>query len=189
MNIASLPGILARGFRRFRSESRGSITVESVIMLPLLFWWYIAAFQYFDAYREKSLNIKAAYTLADLITREELPVNAAFINGMGEVFDYLVRSDETTWIRVTSIQWNDTTRQMIVLWSYATKLNSIYTNANIGAQLYRIPIMSHLDTAIIVETHGSLTPIVEIGITSLDFDQFVVMRPRFVPLVLWGIRP
>ncbi len=43
--------------------------VEGVIASTFLIWWYIASFQFFDAYRQKNVNQKGAYTVADLISR------------------------------------------------------------------------------------------------------------------------
>lgn len=177
--------------RRFRAATAGSMSVEAAIVLPLLIWWYVAAFQFFEAYRERATNVKAAFTLADMITRETLPVDGSYIDGMGKVFAFLTNSDEATWIRVTSVKWKveaDKDGYFEVQWSYATRSHTPHTDSSLDALKSQIPNMSPNDTVVIVETHSSLVPIFEIGISDLDFDQFVVMRPRFVPTVLWGDR-
>jgi hypothetical protein len=57
----------------FRDETRGSIPIEALLAFTFLAWWYVASFQFFDALRQKSINLKAAYTLGDLISRETGP--------------------------------------------------------------------------------------------------------------------
>ena len=42
-------------------DSRGSMPVEGVIASTWLIWWYIASFQFFDAYRQKNINLKAEW--------------------------------------------------------------------------------------------------------------------------------
>ncbi|WP_343079668.1 hypothetical protein [Ostreiculturibacter nitratireducens] len=188
MRTAKLFRSLSFRFRLFRARTEGSMSVEAVLILPLLVWWYVAAFQFFEAFRERTVNEKAAFTITDMITRETLPVDANYIDGMGTVFDYLTNSDEQTWVRVTSVRWNDNDKVHNVEWSYATRSQDTYNNGSIKQVANRIPAMAPNDTVVIVETHSSLAPIFEVGVSYLDFDQFVVMRPRFVPAVLWGDR-
>ncbi len=90
--------------RLFRADTEGSGTVEAVIVLPMLLWWFITSFQFFEAFKERNVNIKAAFTLADTITRQNTDVDMTFINGLDAAFAYLTTSDEQSWIRVTSIK-------------------------------------------------------------------------------------
>ena len=103
-------------FHSFRIGENGSIPIEGVMAFTLLAWWYIASFQFFDAYRQKNINLKAAYTVSDLLSREtgpvatdpnSAPVDQAYINGMNTVFDYLTNSNRATWVRVSSVYWDD----------------------------------------------------------------------------------
>ena len=58
---------LLQRFRVFRDDTRGSMPTEGVMAATFLIWWYIASFQFFDAYRQKNVNLKAAYTIADMV--------------------------------------------------------------------------------------------------------------------------
>lgn len=172
--------------RRYRSHSAGSMAVEAMLVLPLLIWWYIGSFQFFEAFSERNANTKAAYTLADTITRETLPVNAAYIEGLQKLFDYLTTSNEPTWIRVTSISWDSETNTSVADWSYGTRGQTPHTDATLAALDGQIPMMAPTDTAILVKTHASLVPIFDIGLNDLAFGEFVVMRPRFVTRILYN---
>ena len=74
--------ILRQAGKRFCTSERGTAPVEAVIVTPLLFWWYLASYQYFDAFREKNASQKAAYAISDLISRETEEIDTAYIERM-----------------------------------------------------------------------------------------------------------
>src|SRR5690606_29646245 len=127
---------------RFGGDSRGSVPTEGVMAFTFLIWWYISSFQFFDAYRQKNINLKAAYTIADLISRETEMIDAGYIDGLNTVFDYLTYSRKPTWIRVSSVYWDEDTDSYRVWWSYSAGGHSVHTGAPIGAHRNRIPLMA-----------------------------------------------
>ncbi len=167
--------------RLFRADTEGSGTVEAVIVLPMLLWWFITSFQFFEAFKERNVNIKAAFTLADTITRQNTDVDMTFINGLDAAFAYLTTSDEQSWIRVTSIKKDLDTEELEVIWSKATDSKPDMDGAMLTLVKTQIPVMNPGDSVILVETHSSFSPIFNIGLNDMWFDQFVVMRPRFKP--------
>ena len=52
-----------------RAES-GSISVEAVLMFPILLWGYIGMYVFFEGLRENNINLKAAYTIGDLLSAD-----------------------------------------------------------------------------------------------------------------------
>ena len=46
------------------TDTRGSMPVEGIMASTFLIWWYVASFQFFDAYRQKNVNLKVAYDIA-----------------------------------------------------------------------------------------------------------------------------
>lgn len=61
-------------FYRFCREERGSVTVEAVITLPLLIWAIGATYEFFEVHRYQSARDKASYTIADMLSREMMPI-------------------------------------------------------------------------------------------------------------------
>lgn len=165
--------------RFFLEDVRGSMAAEAMIILPLLIWWYVASFQFFDAFREKNVNLKAAYTLADMISRETATLDKNYMEGLNLVFDYLTNSSDPTWIRVSSIEWDDEDKEFAIGWSYATKSKPKHTNSSIQNEAHQIPAMAVGDTAILVETFSNYKPIFNIGLEQQWYDTFIVTRPRF----------
>ncbi len=171
----------------FREDARGSLSMETVLVFPLLMWAYIAMFIYFDAFRVQSTNLKAAYAVSDLLSREAV-VNQDYIDGMNQVFDYLIASSDPTWLRVTFVRWDDNDEEYKVIWSHSTRGKPVHTNATINSAnvVNKIPEMPVGDRAIIVETHMTYQPIFNVGLGQLSLDNFIVTRPRRGPQLQWS---
>ncbi len=169
--------------QRFARDQRGNVTLEFVIICPLLFWTHIALFTFFDAFRHYNANQKAVYTIADLVSRQSM-INDAFITGAREVFDALVRSNGATGLRVTSITYDAENDRYEVLWSeprgtFDTGLN----NADMTDLRDRLPVMYDTATVVVVETRARFRPAFNIGWGESTASHFTFTRPRNVPRV------
>ncbi len=179
----------------FRSEERAAVPVEGVIASTFLIWWYIASFQFFDAYRQKNINLKAAYTLADMLSRETGPtaedptaatVNQSYVNGLNTMFDYLTFSQRPTWVRVSSIYWDEVDDKYRVDWSATSGSgHDAMTTPNLQNYKNRIPVLPTGDTVIIVETFMAYEPIFNVGLDANLFTTFIATRPRFASCLPW----
>lgn len=174
------------GLRRFHRDESAVVAVESIIMLPMLFWGFVAMFTFFDAYRQTSINVKAAYTISDMISRETLALNPAYMTGAHNLLELLTRSSEPTRLRVTIARWNANNRIYVLDWSQ-TKGNVLpMTNTQVRDLANRLPLMVHDERIIIVETWSSYLPPFKVGLEEQDLYNFVFTRPRFAPQVLWS---
>lgn len=170
---------------RFTASETGAVPVEGVIASTFLIWWYIASFQFFDAYRQKNVNQKGAYTVADLISRETDAINADYVEGMNTLFDYLTFSRQPTTIRVSSVFWDNDNNVNKVAWSYGTGATPGMTNAEVLTKANRIPQMAIGDYVIVVETYMAYEPIFNTGLKAQWFSQFITTRPRFTTCIAW----
>ncbi|MFP1645751.1 TadE/TadG family type IV pilus assembly protein [Pontitalea aquivivens] len=184
---------LARPLCRIDRETGGSMPIEAVMGAALLLGWLGVSFQFYDAFRIKGINTKAAYTIADLISREDMPVGPAYIEGLEEVFEFLTVPRGDTWIRVSSIYWDRDAKEYRVTWSHATDGQPVQTHETINLAAHRIPRMPVGDSALVVETRFNFAPLAMIGSktakagsifsqiglpTSIPISNFVVTRPR-----------
>lgn len=178
---------------RFAKEEDGSMVAEGVMAFTLLIWWYMASFTFFDALRQKNINLKAAYTVADMVSRETMAINSTYIKGLNTVFDYLTNSKQATWIRVSSVEWDEPTKTNMVVWSCTTDpTKPKQTDATMATLKSRIPVMPDGDTVIVMETFMAFTPVFKIGngpanYGMLDprwFGTFITTRPRFASKVV-----
>lgn len=185
---------IARILRRFSKEEKGTLTVEAVLILPILVWWWVASLVFFDAYQALNVNQKAAFTVSDMISREmgDEPVDATYMNGMGAVFGYLTAGHGTnSAIRVTEIycdhncDLNNPSRRVYVDWSYATDSRPPLDNDSIENFVDQIPIMTRQDRAIMVETFMDYTAAFNVGLQDGNYQNLVVTRLRFAPKLCW----
>jgi Flp pilus assembly protein TadG len=180
-----LPCSLRACLRRFGRTEDGFITIEAIIVLPLLLWVFLALFVYWDAFRAENTSVKSSYVIADMISREPAAVNTAYINGMHQVFRYMNRTTEDTWIRVSSVQYRQSDNSYRVLWSRTTNATRapVHTTATMAAHRNRLPILVDQDAVIVVETWRRFTPAFRVGLDRRTFDEFTVIRPRLlIPL-------
>lgn len=172
--------------RRFAANENGAMPVEGVLASTFLIWWYVASFQFFDAFRQKNINQKGAYTIADLISRRQYePVDSNYIEGMNTLFDYITFSRQPTTIRVSSVFWDNDEEINKVAWSYGTGDTPGLTTAKLQDSANRIPVMAVGDYVVVVETFMAYEPIFNIGLNAQWFRQFITTRPRFTGCVMW----
>lgn len=187
----------------FLRDERATMSVEIVLMLPLLMLWLAASFVFFDVFRVNMVNEKAAYTIADMVSRQTT-VDRNFIEGTNSIFDFLINRRGETWLRVTSVKYTaedpaiGRPESYDITWSVATRGRQDFDNAsfnelNLGNY---IPIMSDQETVIITETFtGYRPPFNPFGIApfslnddenpaifsdAFTFSTFLVTRPRLV---------
>ncbi len=178
---------LTRLFARFRRDEDGYLVTEAVLMIPFLIWGYLALYTYWDTYRAMTGSQKASYTISDMISREQTPVNTAYINGMKSTMDYMMGGGLQSQLRVTSVAYEADGNQMLVEWSRSTvsALRPPLTTATLQPLRTSIPDMSDGDTIVLVETWVPYQPSLNVGIPDQVFQEFIVTRPRFAPRIVF----
>ena len=177
----SLICTMARRLRRFATNARGSITIEAVIMFPVLFFTMLSMLVIFDAYRQTSMNVKAALTISDMISRETTPINGAYLDGFISLFQELARSDSAPRLRVTVIYYDINSDRFYLDWSHQRGGVPVLTDADIPALTTKVPFVWNNERLIIVETWSDYKPPFNVGIDQQDLYNFVFTRLRFVP--------
>ncbi|WP_319824356.1 hypothetical protein [Thalassovita sp.] len=170
---------------QFRDDTKGTVAIEAVIALPVLFWAFMASFVFFDAYRQNSINIKAAYMVGDMLSRETNSIDDDYLDGMMSLFEYLAGTERQTKLRVTVLQWDEEDDKYYRDWSEARGGVSKLTNTNIESLRSKLPVMSDNERAILVETWSRYEPPFSVGLGNQDMYNFVVTSPRFAPLLRW----
>ena len=183
--------IKMRGFMR---DDQASLSVEAVLVLPLLLWAFIAMFTFFDVYRSRNLAVKGNYAVADLLSRETNPIDMDYLHGIEDIYTYLTQGGDSAWIRVTEVKCrrrcsNPATRQLRKTWSHTTDGVYQLRNADVDGD-YRdvIPMIPRGERVIMVETHMHYDPpfnTIFSGINHRDMDDITMTRPRFGPQLCW----
>ncbi|CUJ90580.1 hypothetical protein RUE5091_01001 [Ruegeria denitrificans] len=172
--------LLTRRPKQFRAREEGSISLEAVLITPMLVWTIMAGYTFFEAYRQSASNIKAAHTIGDLISRETREINSAYIDSMEEMFGLMVANQADLKIRISLVLYDEATNSHSVNWSairggFTEKLS----DADIGQYKDDLPPMSDQNTLILVETSNTFVPLFRVGLANIDLENFIFTRPRF----------
>jgi hypothetical protein len=187
---------LVSQIKRFRDDENATITVEFVIIAPVLLFLLALSFQFFDAFKSYSRAAKATYALADIVSREEEAIDAAFAVKLHGLLDSLlpwIKDDKS--IRLTSIKWDTEEADYEVIWS--CPING--ENVQLDAHYFELKTTSNLtfeekalmptlvpgDSIVFVETHIPYSALFDyIGLGDLVWQNRVAIRPRFASEVL-----
>lgn len=203
---------LRRALAAARRE-RGALSVETVIIMPVLLWVLGAMYVFWDGYRAASVATKATYTVSDLLSRRTDPIDQVFVNGTRTLFASLasggrpvpVPGDDTA-IRVSVvtnkvvdvdgllddvlaaaggiIDADAPSTELTLAWSTASGvLDPLVDVESVRAA---IPDVSPGDQVIVVETEVAWEPLFAgVGLPGRRFRHVAVTRPRFVPRLCW----
>ncbi|MFT6456845.1 TadE/TadG family type IV pilus assembly protein [Pseudophaeobacter arcticus] len=175
---------LIRRLRAFSRNTEGTVTVEFALYVPLLLWLFAAIYTYFDAFRQETVNLKAAYTISDLISRETTTLNETYIDSMYKMSQLLIRSESAITLRISVVRWDEDNNRYYVDWSKVRGESlTAWTDATISAVEDDLPTMPDEERVILVETRNEMSPAFRVGLPELDINNFVFTRPRFAPLV------
>ncbi|MEZ5752931.1 MAG: hypothetical protein R3D60_13520 [Paracoccaceae bacterium] len=105
----------------FRKKSDGSVSVELLLILPLLLWALTATVVFFEGFRARYQTQMAAQTVADIMSRETSMFTANYVEGMNQVFDFLAGANYPTRIRVSSVIWDSANNRNRLQWSYGSR--------------------------------------------------------------------
>ena len=173
-----------KGFAR---DTEGNMSLEAAIWLPLILVVLTSTFALHDAFRHKSLNTKAAFTISDAISRETDPLDDAYIDGMMDLLEYLTRSEGPYSLRVTLVRYDANDGAYEAVWSQARGGFEALEASSANDWASKLPTLLHNERVVVVETETDYQP--PFPVQNLDtsglFYNFVFTRPRFAPQIVW----
>ncbi len=175
--------------RRFQRDDTGAITVETILIVPVVMWAFMATFVFYDAFSSRTASQRAAYTVSDAIGRQQLDVlTPEDIEGYNRVYSFLAGSQPRTNLRVSSIIWHPVDDEYQIVWSHATNNGLPLEQHHLTPEvLDRLPVLPARESVYVVETNLDYVPIVDrLPLMGRILDrqilrEFIVARPRFAP--------
>ena len=168
--------------RRFARDGSGSAPLEAMFILPLLITAVLTTVVLSEMFRSQNTSLRAAYTVADTLSRRVDPVDAAYINGTAQLYRYLAQAQHGTWLRVSSIAFNPAEDRFIVVWSHHASGGDTLTTETLNMGLHeRLPSMPAGETVIMVEAGTQWNSAAQRVLANREFRQVAVTRPRFTP--------
>ncbi|MEM7718737.1 MAG: hypothetical protein AAF222_06000 [Pseudomonadota bacterium] len=176
---------------RFLRNENGSLSVEACFSVPLLAWAIVATFVFFDAFKTLNTTQKATYTIADMVSREEVELDDDYVTALHEVFTYLSgQQGGPSAIRVSTVSMRvdeDTGDEFLQLDNSEGILYDDLTA--IDAIEDRIPDLAPGEQLIVVESVQQWTPAFGVGLATYQFREVALARPRFAPRICWESQP
>jgi len=165
-------------------DERGSISIEFVIVMPLLLFLAISGLGFWDAFQSKSKAAKIAYAVSDIMSRYDV-VDDTDMAYLYSVQDKMLSPDlDRRSLRISSICFENGNYR--VLWSYTASSNDIpgpdaLEDVEIPVEI--LPTMAPQDSIILTETEARWQPHLNVGVGSRTWRSELVSRPRFVKII------
>lgn len=176
---------LASRLARFRKDETGVMAVEAALIAPMLAAAVLSSFAFFDGFRASGINMKAAYTVSDLISRETDFINDDYLDGALGLFNFLAKNEGSADMRVTVVRWDGTNKIYKRDWSKVRGAKPELTNTDVRNLAEKLPVMVHNERMILVETWTEYESFKDI-FPRQTFYHYVFTRPRFAPQVVWS---
>lgn len=176
---------LFKRLRQFRDDTHGGMALEFVVIVPILFWTFGALYVFFDGYRQSTVNLKAAYTIGDVLSRETQAINNDYMDTLYSLHGFLTRAGSPTTLRVTVVRWDEDDDRYYRDWSATRGGIEPLTNDDMLSLKEKLPVMPDAERVILVETTNTYRPLLNVGLDTTSLDNFVFTRPRFAPQLVW----
>lgn len=171
------------------SREDGGVTLETVLILPLLLFAYIGTFVFFHAFRADATNVKTTYAVADILSRETTePVTPAYLDRLFELQGTLSATWHPRTLRVTTLRFDAAEDRYRLVWSQARGGLPGLTEADLSdMRNAHLPTMTDGEVGILVETTRDYTPpLAGSGIRPFRIQDVMIVRPRFAPTLCWS---
>lgn len=151
---------IKRALRRFRKSEQGTVTMETVIMLPFLVGLLVFGYQFFDMFHFKSVREKATYTISDILSRETSVVDATYIDNTKVLFDAITGDNGNNQLRTSVVRYHkyapDNIDEFELRWSEVRGTGELQklTTADVKEAHATFPTMTNGQDLIMVETRS-----------------------------------
>lgn len=154
-------------------------------MFPFIILLLMFVYTNFAAFEAKSRANKAAFSIADYVSRQTDPIDTNFVTGLGDIFKFL-NNEGDIGLRVSAVTWasqGDGSHAYVLDWSSATgSLSAHPASTNLES---RVPLLAPGEQVLVVETSRQWQPLFDVGLGFMDFTDLVTIKPRFATQVVF----
>lgn len=169
--------------RDFWRREDGTVAVEAMLVMPIMFWAFLSMFAIHDAFRAYGIHQKAAYSIGDAISRETVPIDDEYFDGVRDMFEYLAHSKGQTDMRISQIWYDEGEDAYKVDWSEKRGVIQQLTDPDVQNWHHKLPVMPDNERVVLLETWSTYDPPFETGLTNDEIRTYVFTRPRYAPRV------
>jgi len=175
---------ISKSVLAFGKDENDAMTVEFVVMLPLLLFWFIGSIVFYVGFKAKSLAATTVSTVADITSRYKTMGPAEF-NQLVQLQTSLLSRYPDQGLRISNIEYDLQTDKYFVRWSQASG-TGILPLVDKTIPMAIVPAMYDSETVVLVELSFVYIPMVDwVGINPKLMQANVAISPRFEPFVTW----
>ena len=165
----------------FLRDTHGSVSVEAVLITPLLIWGMVSTYVFYDGFRHKTRVHVAANSVVDVLSRQTATITPQFVEDLNNVFDTLATMRGSTSMRITSVAQTAVDDAPIIAWSHGTR--GIPAAQTLTDLTGAVPPILTGEAVVVLETFGTWQPPFPLlGMERMvGLNMQVTTRPRFVP--------
>ncbi len=182
-------GQIRSAIARFRADEQASLSVEAVVVFPLLAWVYLGMFVYFDSFRSQSLTDKAGFAIADMVSREMHYITPNYLETLYQLHGMMTNDRNPTQFRLSILRWDADNNKYVMVWSERKGGAPELSNAELTTPGFRNRLPDGLpdnERLILVEGWTIYEPPFQVGLPAVRFDTFIPVRPRFTDQICWN---
>lgn len=180
------------GFVRFlkslRRNDTGTASIELLLMVPmfvLIIGMTMTSYGYFKA---SSRDAKAAYAMADAISRETRNINPDFMTTLRKMQSFITDTENGVGFRISVVDYSPYKKDYRIRWSRKRQNGEIAIPA---ADLERLrpnlPNLANFETILVMETFLNHQPFRSVvGLEPVQFRHVAISRPRNGPQICWS---
>ena len=164
----------------FKRDENGSMAIELLLVTPILVWVLLATFVYFDVFRVEATSNKAAITISEMLSREEVPITDEYLDSALSVLQALTYEEDAPDLRVTVYHYNTEDSEYQLIWSEARgDFATVRSDADLTdfETAGILPLLNGSDHAILVETRVQYNAPFSLGFG--DFSGLNLDKRRF----------
>lgn len=151
--------------KRFSDDTGGTLSVETVFAAPLLLWAIVAMFVYFEAFRTQAQNTRAAYVIADMMSREQNELTTQYLNSMYATQKYMTPNGSDQKLNFTVIRYRQNKDDYRRVWSRGRGGANRHNHGTVNS-IPNLPPIAPGDQMIMIESTTGYKPLFNAGITS-----------------------
>ncbi len=184
IRFKSISARIERSVHRFTRDTSGAALVEMGIALPMLILLTCGALVVQDAVRMSYLRSKAAYTVSDMVSREDSLIDSDYFDGLNSVFKYILGDKHPSELRISTIECtadceNEAERVLEFCWSHPSSGLRALTNDEIAFYAANTPLFTEGDTLLMTEAFLDYTPMFgDFILSRRTYETLAFTRPR-----------
>ena len=174
--------------QQFIRAENGTVMIEALMVMPMLFWCIVAMYGYWDVFRSYNVFQKATHTVSNVLSRTQKmsALSEDDMRGYYRLMNYLVQTEGEVSIRFTEYTFDEDNDEYVRNWSCPMGDYTALDTVDLNMMRGKLPILQDGDVHVMLEAKYFYNPPFSFsflymetgGLSSQEFTETVIDRPR-----------